>query len=148
MPTPVDNTAIQLALRARVMTLGALPALRSWENVEFTPTNGQPYIEEDFVPATVTLKGLIPGGLVENTGLYIIKWYGLSNTGLNSITHGVDQLLALFPPGATITASSGDVVRIRGDVAPYRGQLRQDLPGWAVVLVTIPYRVLSISVAA
>ena len=143
---PANLTAVQLCLRNVVLTLPQLPAARAFENIAFTPTINQPYIAEQFIPATQTLQGLLKSGLIEATGLYVIQWYGVLNTGLAAMTAGVDALLALFPPGASFTTTTGDVVRIRGDVAPFRGQIHYDdsrtgAPGWALCAVKIPWRV-------
>ena len=45
------------------------------------------------------------------------------------------------PGPPRITASAGDVLRVRSDVGPFRGQLQQGTPGWAVVPVTFPCRI-------
>lgn len=141
----VDLTAVQITLRTQLLTLSALPAGRAWENEKFAPVTDRPYIEESFVPATTTLRGLTKGGTVETTGLYLIRWYGVANTGLGDLTAGVDALLALFPPGLALTTTTGDVVRIRGDIAPYRGGIKPDQSGWSMCVVTIPWRVFSIN---
>lgn len=144
----VSLAAVQLCLRNVVLGLAQLPAARAWENIAFTPTEGQPYVAEQFVPAMQTLQGLLTGGTIETRGLYVIQWYGMLGTGLGALTAGVDALLALFPPGAAFTASTGAIVRVRGDVAPTRGPIRYDdsrtgVPGWAVVAVRIPWVVYS-----
>lgn len=142
----IDYTAVRLALRAQLLTLSAvLPAQRAYENVAFTPTTGQPYLEEDFVPGSVALLGLVSGGTVETTGLYVVKWYGVQNTGTNAIESGVTAILNAFPPGSTLPLPSGEVVRVRGDHAPYRGQALSLDTGWTCVPVTIPWRVYSLA---
>ena len=138
---PVNHTSIQLALRAVVLSLDLLPAAQAWENIDTNPAVGVPYVEEDYVPATVALLGLTPSGYVETRGLYMIRWYGVANSGLGDLTAGVDALLALFPPESTIVAATGEVIRIRGDVAPTRSQIRQIQPGRAMIAVTIPWRI-------
>lgn len=141
---PPNLTAIQLCLRGVVLTLPTLPAARAWENVLFRPTEGQPYVAEQFVPATSALQGLVRSGTIETRGLYVVQWYGVVNTGLGALTAGVDALLALFPPGASFTASTGAIVYVRGDVGPSRGQIRYDdsrtgAPGWAAIAVKVPW---------
>lgn len=135
----VNHTNIQLAFRARMTSLSVLPAVRAWENIDTNPPTGQPYVEEDYVPATVALQGLTASGYIETRGLYVIRWYGVANTGLGDLTAGVDALLALFPPGSTFAAKTGEIVRVRGDVAPSRSQMRQIQPGRAMIAVTIPF---------
>lgn len=135
-----DYAAIKLALRNHALTVSGIPAARAWENKGYTPVVGTPYLEEDFVPATVTLRGLVKGGAIETTGLYVLKWYGLANVGTSDIDAGTQAILDAFPPGSTLALTSGDVVRIRGDVAPSRGQVIPVTPGWACIPVTVAWR--------
>ena len=148
MTRPSSN-GVQLALRSQMLKCDALPLSpdRVYGNTSYQPTQGHEYIEEDYVPATSTLKGMVQNGLVEDTGLYIIRWYGVANTGEKDLNDKIDSLLALFPAGSYIPLAdnSGLVVRVRGDHAPYRGQARQAKPGFVLVVATIPYRVLSIN---
>lgn len=137
----VDHVAVQLALRSVLLTLPELPAGREWDNVGFQPTTGQPFIREQYSPSTSTLRGLTASGPIEETGEYYVNWYGVSGDGL-TIARGVTKLLALYPPGKSIAATDGTIVRIRGDVAPRRGQLLQADPGWAVITATIPFRII------
>jgi hypothetical protein len=134
----INHHAVHLALRNRV--LSALPTGRAWENVAFTPTPGQPFVEEDYVPATSSLLGLLRGGTVEDTGMYILRWYGVAGQGAGAMNTGIAAVLALVKPGDTITATDGTVVHIRGDVAPTRGQI-MNIDGWAMAPITIPFRV-------
>jgi hypothetical protein len=138
----INHQAVQLALRNQAIP--ALPALREWENVAFTPTAGQPFVEEDYVPAGSTLRGLVLAGMVEDTALYVIRWYGLAGQGTKAINDGITALLARFAPGTAILASDGSIVRVRGDVAPIRSQITNTDDGaWAVTTVTIPVRVFT-----
>lgn len=139
-----DTKEILLGLRSLLLTLPELPADRAWTNVEFVPRDGVPYIEEDFVPGASTLNGLVRGGTREATGLYVIRWYGIDNTGPD-VMDGVDALLRLFKPGTTIPLQSGDVVRVRGDVAPFSSSLSNDGPARAVITATVPWRVYALN---
>jgi hypothetical protein len=139
----VSRKAVKLALRARLEAVAGIPsaAQRAFENKDFTPTSGVPYIEEEFVPQPGFLPGLSRGPSV-SFGLYIVKWYGLANTGEGDIGTGVDAILAAFPPGYTFAQlANGDAIRIRGDVAPSSGQILPQDDGWAVCTITIPFRV-------
>lgn len=136
----LDHTAAQLALRNRMLTLGAsLPTGRAYENKSYTPVPGTAYLEEDYVPASATLiSGPAQGGTIESTGLYVLRWYAIEGTGIQARTN-IDALLALFTPGTTLTA--GDhTLRIRGDVAPWAGGFTPTGTGWAVCTITIPWR--------
>ena len=118
----------------------ALPASRAWENMDFTPVAGVPFVEEDYVPGPVTQITVGPLGQVETTPLYVVKLYGVANTGAGALARYATAVLTLFPPRFNVTLSTGDVLRVRTDTAPYRGQLQQATPGFAVVTVTIPLR--------
>ncbi len=149
--TAVDDLTMTIDGGRTVQSAGAgrsliagLPALRAWENLDLEPITGRPYVEGDYVPATRDLR-TIPstGGVVEDTGLYIVKWYGIAGTGLLALSRAANALLALFRPGDVLALADSTTLRIRETPAPYRGQARADAPGWAVVTVTIPWRLYS-----
>jgi hypothetical protein len=118
-----------------------LPAARAWENVAFQPITGSPWVEEDYLPGPVAQTTLGPRGRIEALSLYVLKLYGLPQVGAGALFKMADAVLLLFAPRTALTLSSGDVVRVRTDPAPYRGQLMQDTAGFAVVTVTVPLRV-------
>ena len=92
------------------------------------------------MPGTSTLyAGPAQGGLVEETGLYILKWYEPANTGFKVLTVGVDSLMALFTPGTTMALSDGTTVRVRTDSTVKRSQILPDGKGWVYCAVTIPW---------
>jgi len=122
------------------LTVG-LPTLRAWENQTFDMVTKIWWVEENYVPATVTLMaGPRSNGMVEETGLYVLKVYGIANTGSLALHAVANALLLCYQPGDSQTLSDGTVLRIRGDTGPYRGALQQLEPGWAVVTVTVPWR--------
>lgn len=124
----------------RTIAVG-LPALRAWENVDFTPTAGRWYVDEDYLPGPVeqqTFGGV--GGEIETLPQYVLKLYGSANTGATALYKVADALLALFAPKRTLTLSTGDTVAVRTSPAPYRGQLLPSDTGWSLVTVTIPLR--------
>lgn len=149
--TNVDDLTMTIDGGRTVQTSGAgrslvagLPKMRAWENLELEPIAGRPYVEGDYVPATrVALTVPAIGGIAQDTGIYVVKWYGIAGTGLLALSRSASALLALFRPGDVVPLSDGTAVRIRGDTGPWRGQVRQDAPGWALVTVTIPWRLYS-----
>lgn len=131
----------------RSLTVG-LPALFAKENTAFTPIAGRPYLVEEFIPTTNTLRaGPSANGVREESGLYDLRWYGLANTGVLGIRQAVDALAARFTPGTTLTAGS-DVVRVRGDLAPFSSHIGAGDDGWALCVLSIPWRVYSANIVA
>jgi len=125
-----------------------LPALRAYDNRDFAPVGGRPFVETELVPGPSTLRtGPAQGGTLVQTGLFLIRWYGLANTGALGIRQAMDALAALFTPMTSLTAGS-DVVRVRDDVGPYTSSITQRPGGWAVSTLTIPWRVFSANTIA
>jgi hypothetical protein len=136
----IDSGLAILALRDRVLSVTGLPADRAWEGAPFTPTVGQPYIEESFVPATSrvwTFPG--DGGKVRETGLYVIRYFGLTGEGSVAIRRSVDAIKAKLSPGTAMTLSDGTTLRIRVDTGPYVGELRRMDGGWSVLTLRVPW---------
>lgn len=122
----------------------ALPLIRAFGNRrDFKRIDGRPYIEEEFVPGG---SGLISapaqGGIVQEDGLYIIKWYGLEGKGELGIRRCTDALKALFVPGVTLVAG-GVTLRVRTDTTVKSGQILPQGNGWAVCSVTVPWWAMS-----
>lgn len=139
-----EELGVEPEAAGRSLSVGA-PEMFRRENVTFKPAAGRPYLEDDYVPATAQLLSLTrSNGFVQDTGLYVLRWFGLGNRGLPAITKAMDALLAMFPPGGEI-AFTGGVVRVRGDFAPHRGQILPAQPGWFVVTVTVPWRIISLN---
>jgi hypothetical protein len=136
----LNHDAVHMALRLRAKP--ALPTAKAYENVTFTPPSGAPYAEEDFAPGTSRLvSATASGGMVEDTGLYVIRWYGLSGEATATMSQAITALLALFPPGSFLTATDGTIVRIQGTFAPRRSQITNPIAGRALSTITIPWLV-------
>lgn len=120
--------------------LVGLPTLRLYENTQKAPVTTAPFVETELIgqPGEL-LSGPAQGGTREDRGLYVVRWYGLAGDGALAIRRGVDALLAQFTPHTTFAAGT-DVVRVRGDSAPYAGAIRPTDSGHAVCVVTIPWR--------
>jgi hypothetical protein len=151
----IDDEAILLALRARLLTTSGLPAAvnRVKVNKAYTQSPGVPYLEEDFVPSPpLLLSTPVQGGTVVGSGLYVIRWYGLQDKGSAAIRAGVQAILAKFTIGTTVALTSGDAVRIGTPTTPatgaYAGQIRSTGDGFAVCTVTVPYWILTLNVIA
>lgn len=131
-------------------TLAAsLPEGRAFDNIAFEPVSGRPYLEEDFIPATTALRGQKNGGLVIETGLYVLKLYGLADTGVSAIRKTMDALKALFAPATTITAGS-HTLHVGGNpnggaeqLGAYAGQILPQGDGRSLCVLTVPWYALS-----
>lgn len=120
--------------------VAGLPVLRAFEGIRVAPSPLAPWVEEDFVPGSSQMLTMpYSGGVAEETGLYVIKWYGVAGRGISGIRKCVDDLLARFTPGTSLTAGS-DTIRIRGDDRPRSTQLLAQEGGWLVCAIEIPWR--------
>jgi hypothetical protein len=151
----IDDEAIQLALRTRLLTVSGLPAAanRVKVNKQYVQLAGVPYLEEDFVPSPPILVSTPgQGGTIQGSGLYVIRWYGIADKGSAAIRAGVQAILAKFTIGTTVALTNGDAVRIGTPTQPatgaYAGQIRQAGAGFAVCTISIPYWLLSQNVIA
>jgi hypothetical protein len=142
------------AVSGAARTIAAkLPVGRAFENIVFSPTTGRPWIEEDFVPNGSALRTFAgDGGQLEDRGLYVVKYYGLSNlpnvnppagAGISAIRRATDAIKALYSPGTRFTLSDATVLRIRSDVAPIAGQMIPLENGYSAVTITIPWSLRS-----
>jgi len=136
--TVATARAVETSSAGRTIAVG-LPALRAWENLDFTPTSGRWFVEEDYLPGPVAQITLGPLGQVETLPQYVLKIYGLANTSTAALFAMADALLALFPPRQGIVLTDANVVIVNTSPAPYRGQLVQSTDGaWAVIPITVP----------
>lgn len=138
------GTVVEVAGGGRQLLAG-LPRSRAWENVNFEPNTGVPYVEEDYLAGPNDLQTVGPGGRVEALPMYVIRVYANAGSGIGALYRYARALLDLFPPKQSIALASGDPLRVRGQPAPFRGQLLPDNPGWSVVPVTIPLRLETVN---
>jgi len=151
----IDDTAIHLALRNRLLTVSGLPSTsnRAWENKEFTRTQGTAYIEEEYVPGPPALI-TVPAdtGTLEHRGIYVVRWYGIENAGVTAIRAGVKAILAKFSYGTRITCTDGQVVRIGTPTGtasgPTSSQIVPTGDGWAVCTIKVPFWLLTTNAIA
>ncbi len=148
--TITGGRAAQAALAGRSIVTG-LPLARQWENTQTPYLNApgvRPYVSEQWVPATFTLLSFpADGGDVEESGLYILTWFGLANKGILAIRRGVRALKAKFTPG-TVLLASGNAVRVWGNPGVLEGQLIPLENGYVSCQITIPWRGMSTNVIA
>lgn len=131
---------IQASGAGRSLSVG-VPSKAAWDNVNLEPVAPQPYLEEEYVPATSQLRSMpAAGGSMEDTGLYMLRWYSKAGTGLQALRRASDAVLALFAAGTGLVVATGVTVRVRSDVAPVAGAIRATGSGWSVVVITVPWR--------
>lgn len=127
----------------RTLSVG-LPSTRVWENLvpATAPTVTDPYVLEQYLPGPAARVTVGSDGQLEVEPLYVLSIYGVANTDVAALRQYVDALLLHFAPDTVLTLSNGDLVRVRGNPAPFAGQLlrREDAPGWVVASVNIPFR--------
>lgn len=144
--TVAGGRTVQAVGAARSLAV-VLPSKEAPEGVTYAPTAGVPFWEADYMggPAFQRSFGGV-GGVVEVTPMWVVKIYTPTSgaflaAGRAASDAYADAILGLFPPKLGLTLSTGDLVRVRTDVAPYRGQLQPSgAAGFAVVTVTIPLR--------
>lgn len=134
----ISHVACQRALRTKLLTMSGLPAAtqRAWENIDFSPTTGTTWVQEEYLPGPMFRVTTGTYGELEARPTYVVTFHGSQNTGMDTLGALADTALTLFAPGTSMAVGS-DTLRVRGDTAPYRGQLLV-LDGWASVSVTVP----------
>ena len=76
---------------------------------------------------------------MEETGLYILRWYARQGDGAASLRKPATAMLTLFKPGTTVTVAGANALYVGKDPAPWAGAIRSDGGGWSVITVTIPW---------
>jgi hypothetical protein len=111
-----------------------------WENVEFTPTTGVPWTEERYIPGPAPRKvELGEDGEVELRPMYELRIHFPENKAARAVAKYTDAICNHFAHPYYATLGSGDLLRARTDVMPFRGELRPSRPGWVSVAVTLPF---------
>jgi hypothetical protein len=137
----LGGQAPEAAAPSRALSVG-LPSGRAWENARFTPQEGRWFAEEDYLPGPAREP---VRGIVEGEPMYVLKLYSPPEYGVAALYTVSGALLDLYRPGMQIPLSTGDVLHVRTNPAPYRGQLTQR-NGRALVVVTIPTRTMTANI--
>jgi hypothetical protein len=134
-----SGTAVEAEAAGRTLSV-PLPSGRAWSNTEYEPVEGEPWFEEVYLPGPMARQSLGSSATLEILPQYLPRIYVPAGSGPDAALKYADAMLTLFAPGTTMTLTSGDVLRVRGDLAPFPGQLAQISPGFAVLPVTVPLR--------
>jgi hypothetical protein len=144
--TTTTVPTVEAPAAARSLSVG-IPITRGFENKRVKPSELVPYIEESYVPGASTLLGQKNGGYVYEEGLYVVRWYGLEDKGTGAIRKATNALKALFAPGTVVLAGSIPI-RVRADATVKTSQILPQGNGWAVCMVTVPFRAETINAVA
>lgn len=128
----------------RSLTVG-LPKMRAWDNRTVTPTPGVPYLDEQYLRGPNRLGGISKFGRKTGEPMYLARINVPLNTGSGAGSKYADAIVDLYPPSDVVGLPGGVTLEIRGDVAPYGGQLLKKGDDFAGVLCTVPLRVYSIN---
>ena len=140
-----SGTVVESAAGSRSLVAG-LPEDRAWELTELVPRVGKPYVEEDLaLGGPGTQPGQSNAGLIEHVGLWMLRCYGPDKVGTDALDRVGDALCTLFRPGTSFTLTNGDRVDVRCDLTPWPGRVQPVKPGWALSVVTIPFRYYAIN---
>jgi hypothetical protein len=116
-----------------------LPTARAWENREFVPPQGTPWVKEEYLPGPMSF-GANKWLLAEP--MYVVKVNVPTDTGYLASVAYANAVLVLFKPASAFPMPNGNTLTVRGDVAPFMGQRlpNADHAGFSVVPVTVPFR--------
>ena len=132
--------AAQSAASGRSMRV-TFPSRVGWENTLVQPLLHRHFAEVDNVgQPSVYLAGPAANGRREDRGVYVVRWYGVANTGARGLRLCVDALAALFTVGTSFATAAGSIVRVRGDAGPSISQAQNRPAGFALLTLSIPWR--------
>lgn len=138
----IDGTlTTESAASGKTLTVG-LPSNQAWENKEFEPTSGEPWVEEQLVPGPTAQIGVGNGGTLLTRLLYVLHVHAIENEGIGAPVRYADALCEHFAPRTEITFGSS-TAKVRTDTGPYRGQMLRRKAGFVTVPVTFPLEVYS-----
>lgn len=140
----IDGGRTSTSAASNRRLLVGLPFTRFYENTRGEPTTlvGKVYIETELLEQPTQMISATADGWREDRGVYVFRWYGISNTGAKGLRTCVDALKALFTPGTIFLTASGEAVRVRTDVTPFVGEIQQRASGHALATLTVPWKVL------
>jgi hypothetical protein len=129
----------ETASSGRTLSVG-LPSRVAYENIEFEPVTGSPWVREELVSGPVRMLTTIDNGTIEFDPLYLLDVNVPEKVGTGAVNRYADKLMDLFAPPTQIDMSDGNVIQARTDTMAYRGPVRHVTPGFASVRVTLPLR--------
>lgn len=137
--TTKSPRTVESALAGRSFSVG-LPLARAWENKKppaDPPVQGIPFVKEQYIPGPPAQQVTVgPFGDVELMPMYALHIHVPANYGFEAASAYADAIMRLFTPRTAMAVGSEFLrVHTRG---PFRGQLLNSAPGFAVVPITAP----------
>lgn len=128
------NDDIATALDTWLLTVTGLPSAVAFDNYNFAPTKGQPYVVPTLMPAEPDLLSGEPDLITEERGIYQVSLFYPVNVGPAIVRRMADTVANHFKVGTKLM-SGGHTVRIKGSWA---GQIMPE-PSWVHIPVTVLY---------
>lgn len=137
--TTKSPRTVESALAGRGFSVG-LPLARAWENKKppaDPPVQGVPFVKEQYIPGPPAQQVTVgPFGDVELMPMYALHIHVPNNCGFEAASAYADAIMRLFTP-RTAMAVGSEFLRVHAR-GPFRGQLLNSAPGFAVVPITAP----------
>lgn len=143
----VTGLDVESESAGRTISVG-LPSQRSWENDDFDPPTGSPWVDEQFIPGPTRQVSSGPNAHMEARPMYQLTVHALEDKDVGAPRSYGTALLQHFRPTTSIALSNGDFLRVRTDTGPFEGQLIRRRAGFASVPVTFPLRLYTLNTAA
>lgn len=136
--TTQSSRTAESALTAQLAV--GLPRTGVWENLSASPSVGQPWWQEQYLPGPSPRQTTLGAtGWLEYFPVYGVVLNVPRESGFLAASSYADALIGLFAPGTVLTPSDGSDARVRRDVGPYRTALRDSpLPNVFTTSVLIP----------
>lgn len=150
----VAVAALSMQVRSTLSTEGAgsgrtlnavLPTRRAWENSEFEPDAGAPWMGEQFIPGPNRQLTGTGNATLEVDPQYQVTLHIPADVGPWAGDRYLKAVLARFQPNTKITLSNGDTLRVRTDTGPFGGQAQRFRTGWITVPITFPLRLYTLN---
>jgi hypothetical protein len=141
-----DGEEVHMALRERLEAIAEIPPPqdRAWSSVSFKPDPTRPHIESNFTHDTAEVTSFpVNAGTLQTTGLYVVRYYGLTGRGESDIRTVITAILRAFAPGLGMVLPSGVTLYIRHDVGPAPSEIIPVGSGKSFSAIRIPWRAFS-----